>query len=55
LTIESDTFQNTDFGDPVGDHISIMRNGNPDHNPDHSSVGPVFANETNPNIEDGIT
>jgi len=54
LTIEFDTFQNTDFGDPVGDHISIMRNGNPDHNSGDNLGGPVLANGTNQNIEDGI-
>jgi hypothetical protein len=52
--IEFDTYQNSEFGDPLGDHISIMRNENPDHNLGDNLAGPVLANGTNSNIEDDI-
>ncbi len=56
LVIEFDTYQNGDLGDPTWDHISIMRNGNPNHNNGASNLsGPVQASATSLNIEDGNT
>jgi gliding motility-associated-like protein len=56
LVIEFDTFQNGDLGDPAFDHISIMRNGNPNHNNGASNLsGPIQASATSVNIEDGDT
>ena len=54
LVVEFDTFQNFDFADPTNDHITITRNGDPNHNNTGSNLaGPVQASATNPNIEDG--
>jgi gliding motility-associated-like protein len=56
LVIEFDTYQNGELGDPSFDHISIMRNGNPNHNNGASNLsGPIQASATNINIEDGDT
>lgn len=56
LVIEFDTFQNGGLGDPAFDHISIMRNGNPNHNNGASNLsGPIQASATSVNIEDGDT
>lgn len=53
LGVEFDTYQNTDFGDPVFDHITVIRDGILNHNlPQGVLAGPVQANLTNPNIED---
>jgi gliding motility-associated-like protein len=60
LIVEFDTFQNNDgqvglLGDPVFDHISIQRDGNPSHLNGASTIAaPVQASATNFNIEDGI-
>ncbi|MBG7611648.1 T9SS type B sorting domain-containing protein [Polaribacter sp. BAL334] len=54
LIVEFDTWQNSDFGDPIFDHISIMKNGDANHsNPVNNLAGPVQASLSNPNIEDG--
>jgi gliding motility-associated-like protein len=51
LGIELDTWQNTSFGDPSFDHISIIKNGNLDHASGNTLAGPKpFPN--NANIED---
>lgn len=61
LVVEFDTYQNNTpgeglLGDPVFDHISIMRNGNPNHNNGASNLsGPIQASSTSANIEDGNT
>ncbi len=56
LIVEFDTWQNTGLGDPTFDHISIMKNGDPNHNnPVNNLAGPVQASPTNANIEDGNT
>jgi gliding motility-associated-like protein len=52
LGIEMDTYQNTDFADPVFDHIAIIRNGNLNHLLPDNLVGPVQASAVSPNIED---
>ncbi len=53
LVIEFDTWQNTELGDPSFDHISIMRNGEPNHNnPSSNLSGPIQASATSFNIED---
>lgn len=54
LIIEFDTYQNTDLGDPAWDHISIMKNGDPNHNNSVNNLsGPIQASATSLNIEDG--
>jgi len=52
LGIELDTYQNSDLGDPVFDHIAIVSNGVVNHNSASNLAGPVQANNSNPNIED---
>lgn len=56
LIVKFDTWQNNENGDPIFDHLSIMRNGdaNP-NNPVNNLAGPVQARTTNANIEDGNT
>lgn len=55
LGIEFDTYQNTVFGDPAYDHISIAANGDLNHNnPASNLAGPVQASPTNANIEDCV-
>ena len=55
---ELDTYQNTDFGDPVYDHITIIKNGDLNHFHSANTIaGPVpftkGATKTPLNIEDG--
>jgi gliding motility-associated-like protein len=52
LGIEIDTHYNSDFGDPTFDHITVIRNGNVNHNSGNTLAGPVQARANNPNIED---
>jgi gliding motility-associated-like protein len=52
LGIEIDNFQNTGLGDPVFDHIAIIRDGDVDHNGPNNLSGPVQADEMRANIED---
>ncbi len=59
LVVEFDTYENGvgvgELGDPSWDHISIMRNGNPNHNNGASNLsGPIQASATSLNIEDGV-
>lgn len=49
LMVEFDTYQNTDVGDPVADHIGISSNGSISHN----LSAPVQAHPTLTNIENG--
>lgn len=51
LAIEIDTYQNGN-GDPVFDHLAIVRDGIAAHDAPENLFGPVQANPTNPNIED---
>lgn len=59
LAVEFDTYENNIpseglLGDPFFDHISIMANGNPNHNDLGTNLaGPVQASPTSQNIEDG--
>jgi len=53
FAIEFDTYQNGDYGDPVGDHIAMVSNGNVDHTAGTAIAGPVQADAFNGNIEDG--
>lgn len=54
LIVEFDTFLSTDLGDPAADHISIMRDGNPNHSNTATNLsGPIQASATSLNIEDG--
>ncbi|WP_179021619.1 lectin-like domain-containing protein [Winogradskyella forsetii] len=60
LVIEFDTYQNNSsevgyLGDPIFDHIAIMRDGNPGHNSSSNLGGPIQASATSQNIEDGNT
>jgi gliding motility-associated-like protein len=51
IGIEMDTWQNTDQGDPVYDHIAIIKNGNVNHTSGNTLAGPKgFGN--NDNVED---
>lgn len=52
--IEFDTWQNPQFADPWYDHIGFISNGSTSHDPPTGLGGPVQANATNPNIEDGV-
>ncbi len=53
LGVEFDTYQNTDFGDPIFDHITVVRDGTVNHNTANGSLaGPVQANLNDDNIED---
>ena len=54
LIVEFDTFRNTQNGDPVFDHLAILRDGNISHNAATALTPPVQVSDTNPNIEDGI-
>ncbi|MDC0950476.1 L-type lectin-domain containing protein, partial [Flavobacteriaceae bacterium] len=62
LIVEFDTYRNIggstgveDYGDPVYDHISIMTNGNPNHNSATDNLaGPVQPTSTTTNMEDGV-
>lgn len=51
--VEFDTWQNADYGDPVGDHIAMISNGSVNHLVATAIAGPVQADAFNPNIEDG--
>ncbi|GEM_PF-2589206 len=53
LGVELDTWQNTDMGDPLQDHISIISDGNVNHSASTNLSGPVPASSSNSNIEDG--
>lgn len=53
LGIEFDTFNNTEVGDLAADHVAILKNGNVDHNSGNNLAGPMQANATSTNIEDG--
>ncbi len=53
FAIEFDTYQNGDYGDPVGDHIAMVSNGNVDHTAGTAIAGPVQADAFSANIEDG--
>ncbi len=52
IGIEMDTWQNGNYGDPVFDHIAIIKNGNVDHNTANTLAGPVGFNAANANFED---
>lgn len=51
IGIELDTWQNTDFGDPVYDHIAIIKNGDLNHlHTQNTIAGPFpFRTKANPN------
>ena len=53
FAVEFDTYQNGDYGDPFGDHIAMVSNGNVDHTAGTAIAGPVQADAFDPNIEDG--
>jgi gliding motility-associated-like protein len=55
ITIEFDTWQNTENADPIWDHIAITQNGIPNHNLSTTLAGPVQASNTSTNIEDGLS
>jgi gliding motility-associated-like protein len=51
--VEFDTYHNGDQGDITADHIAFQRNGNINHSSGNNLAGPVQANPSNFNIEDG--
>lgn len=51
--IEFDTFSNSESGDMVADHVAFLRDGVVNHNATQNLAGPVQANSSNINIEDG--
>jgi gliding motility-associated-like protein len=53
FAVEFDTWQNADFGDPIGDHIAMVSNGSVNHLLPSAIAGPVQADAFDPNIEDG--
>jgi gliding motility-associated-like protein len=53
LGVEMDTWQNSDWGDPVQDHIAIISDGIANHSQPTNLFGPVSASSTGNNIEDG--
>ncbi|KAA3635145.1 MAG: hypothetical protein DWQ02_10310 [Bacteroidetes bacterium] len=52
IGIEIDTWENTNNGDPVVDHIAIIKNGNLNHNSSTNLEGPVQASASAIDIED---
>ena len=50
LTIEFDTWQNSDRNDPTYDHLGLMVDGSGNHNND--LVGPIQISATSANVED---
>ncbi|MEY3368747.1 MAG: hypothetical protein RI973_1902, partial [Bacteroidota bacterium] len=48
IAVEMDDYQNSNFGDPAGDHLSIISQGNLSHTAASNLAGPVNL----PNIED---
>ena len=53
LGIEIDTFTNLDLGDPVTDHIAILRDGNTFHTNAFNLAGPVNAIASGATMSDG--
>lgn len=53
LGIEFDTYENGNYGDLAGDHIGIFKNGSVNHTSGNKISGPVLANASGSNIEDG--
>ncbi|MFT5512240.1 MAG: hypothetical protein ACI8SE_000637, partial [Bacteroidia bacterium] len=53
LGVEFDDYQNTSEGDLSNDHIGILKNGDVSHKGQNSLAGPVNANASGANIEDG--
>lgn len=53
FAVEFDTWQNADYGDPIGDHIAMVSNGSVNHLLPSAIAGPVQADAFDPNIEDG--
>ena len=53
LGIEFDDYNNSSLGDLANDHIGILKNGEINHNAANSLAGPVNANASGGNIEDG--
>jgi gliding motility-associated-like protein len=51
--IEFDTYFNGDLGDLTADHVAFHRDGNIYHNLANNLAGPVNANASGQNIEDG--
>lgn len=53
LGIEFDDYNNSSEGDLANDHIGILKNGVVNHKGENSLAGPVNANVSGANIEDG--
>ena len=54
ITVEFDTWQNASRNDPSYDHVSIMQDGNLDHNGVTNLSGPAQIDPNNVNVEDGL-
>lgn len=52
FAVEFDTYQNSNFGDLLTDHIAIMSNGSVDHTSANNLAGPVSATPFSANVED---
>lgn len=52
IGIEMDTWQNNTIGDPIFDHLAIIKNGNLDHTTTNTLAGPIGFTTNNNNIED---
>lgn len=53
VIIEFDTWQNVNFGDPVFDHVAIMRNGILNHTTVNNLAGPVNIVQNQNNVKNG--
>ncbi|MDX2248999.1 MAG: gliding motility-associated C-terminal domain-containing protein [Bacteroidia bacterium] len=52
IGVEFDTYQNSNWGDPVTDHMAIISNGDVSHLSPTNLAGPVSMLPTNANVED---
>jgi gliding motility-associated-like protein len=52
LGVEFDTWSNFETADPVFDHLSILRNGDSNHNSPNNLAGPIPISPTSDNVED---
>lgn len=53
LGVEIDTYLNENFADPIADHLTVVRDGNLNHNtPEVTLAGPIQASSITDNIED---
>ena len=53
IGVEFDTWQNTNYNDPVQDHIAVVSDGDINHASGNTLAGPVFMNNLGTNQENG--